>query len=120
MVVAIAAITIAQMISAAIYPMPEGVTIDNEEAFNAYVGTLPITAFLLVILGYMLGSFLGGLAATMIAKAKFAPALIVGTLLAIAAFLNGMAMPQPLWISALGVLVMIPMAWLGARLVKLD
>ncbi len=118
LIAAVAVISVVQMISGMMYPMPEGVTMDDEAAFNAYVKGLPITAFLMVLLSYIAGSFIGGFIATMIAKTKFIPAFVVGGLLAVAAILNAVAMPQPMWVSGLSVLVMMPMAWMGARLVK--
>jgi len=68
----------------------------------------------------MAGGFIGGLVCTPIARSKYGPAIIVGVFLTIGAILNAMAIPQPIWVSVAGVLVMIPMAWLGARLINLD
>lgn len=117
-IAAIIAIMVVQQVSHMMYPMPEGLSLEDKAGLQAYVDTLPVTAFLLVIISYVLGSFAGGYVSTLIAKTKFLPALIVGGLLALAAILNGMAMPQPLWVSIVSVLVMLPMAWLGAKMVK--
>lgn len=116
--VAILVITLVQMVSSSMYPMPEGLEMSDQEGFAAYIKTLPTSAFLIVLLGYVLGSIAGGFVSTFVAKTKYVPALIVGLLLTIASILNSMSIPQPMWVSALSIIVMIPGAYLGAKLVK--
>ena len=45
-------------------------------------------------------------------------ALAVATLIVIGVVMNAMAIPHPLWMNALGVLLPVPMALLGARLTR--
>jgi len=118
-VAAFIAIMAIQMISSILYPMPDGLGLDDKAGLQAHIETLPITAFCLVIASYVLGGLAGGFMATLVSKVRYFPALIVGGLFTVFAIMNGMAIPQPLWVSVLSVLVFIPCAWLGAKAVKL-
>lgn len=111
-------IMIMEMISHSMYPMPEGLELTDTEALRAHIESLPMGAYLMLILGYVLGAFSGGLVSTLVSKVKYMPAIIIGVLLSLGALANGMMMPQPVWISVVSVLVMIPFAYLGARMVK--
>lgn len=119
-VVAYLVITISQVVSLSMNPFPEGLDMQDKEAMLGYMATLPASAYALVLGGYLVASFLGGLLATLIARTKFVPALIIGGFLTAAAIANAMMIPQPGWVSIVSVLVMIPAAWLGAKLVKLN
>lgn len=117
-VVAYIVITVSQVISLSMNPFPEGLDYQDKDAMLEYMGTLPASAYALVLGGYVLASLLGGLVATLIAKSKYVPALVIGGFLTLAAIANAMMIPQPQWVSIISVIVMLPMAWLGARLVK--
>ena len=116
--VAFIAITISQQVSLSMNPFPEGLDYKDTEAMNTYFSGLPASAFALVIGGYIVAAFLGGLLATFVAKSKYMPALIVGGFLTAASIANAMLITQPQWVSIASIVVMIPMAWLGAKLVK--
>ena len=42
-----------------LYPMPDGVTFDDKEGFAAYIETLPMTAFLIVLVAHLSQAFFG-------------------------------------------------------------
>jgi len=109
-----------QAISGEIYPWPEGLDYNDKDAFAAFVSTLPVGAFLMVILSYIVGSFFGGMTATAVAKEKYSSALIVGFALTIAGVMNAMAIPQPMWVSIVSILVFIPFAFFGAKIFPLN
>jgi hypothetical protein len=73
----------------------------------------------LVILSYIVGSFFGGMTATGIAKEKYNPAVIVGGVLTLAGIMNAISIPQPMWVSIVCILVFIPLAYLGAKVLPL-
>lgn len=112
-------ITVSQVVSLSMHPFPEGLDTENAEAMNAYISSLPGSAFAMVLGGYAIAAFLGGLIATLIARAKFVPALIIGGFLTLASIANAKMIAQPLWVSVVSVVVMIPAACLGAKMVKL-
>lgn len=117
--VGVLGIMLIQSLSSQMYPMPEGLDYKDTEAFGAYVKTLPVGAFLMVILSYIVGSFFGGMSATSLSKEKYRSAIIVGGVLTLAGIANAMSMPQPLWVSIVSVLVFIPSAYLGAKVFPL-
>ncbi len=114
----IAVITLIQQLSSMMHPMPEGVSMNDMEAFKTWAASLPTSAYLMVILSYVLGSFVGGFVSTLVTRIKFWPAIVVGGILMLMGILNAVAIPQPLWVSIASILCFIPAAWLGARLVK--
>lgn len=68
-------------ICTALYPMPEGVTPEDQEKFNAYVATLPPPAHALVLFSHFIGPFIGCLlAARFAAYSSAIPAIVIGVL----------------------------------------
>jgi len=91
---------------------------NDKAALAEHFSTLPDLAFFILLSGYALGAFFGGLVATLISKSKFLPALIIGGFLTLASIVNAFMIPQPFWVSLSAILVMLPMAWLGANMVR--
>ncbi len=81
---------------------------------------MPIAAFLWLLLGYAVSSFLGGLIATFISGRKQSqPAMIVGAFLLVGGIMNFIMIPyHPIWVMITAVLLFIPCAWLGYLVAK--
>ena len=95
--------------------LAEGVT--DREQFRAIMASAPVGVFLVVILGWVLGSTAGGFLATWIGKKPpYRHAVILGVLLTIAGILVNLKMPPPAWFWIATLLVFIPSACAGARL----
>jgi len=95
--------------------LAEGVT--DREAIRALLANAPVGAFLMVLLGWMLGSLLGGLVAAWIGwNAPVAHALVLGGLLTVAGVVNNLMIPPPAWFWIPSLLVSLPAAYAGARL----
>lgn len=104
--------------SLVLYPMPEGVTYADQEAFKAYVAGLPGTAFLIVMLAHLAQAFVGGwLAARLGTRAPLVLAMIVAGLTAVGGVVNLVQLPGPAWMW-----VELPLyfaaGWGAARLVR--
>lgn len=112
--VGILGIMLIQGVSGQMYPWPEGLRLNDKDGVKQYINTLPIGAFLMVILSYVVGSFFGGMAAKSLSKLNQS-AIIVGGVLTLAGLANAMSVPQPLWVSILSLLAFIPIALLGAK-----
>ena len=83
----------------------------------ALMAQAPVGALLVVVLVWLLGAIAGGWSATRIARTESStPALSLGLLLTLAGIANNLMIPPPLWFWVLGLTVMIPGAWYGARL----
>jgi hypothetical protein len=95
--------------------LAEGVT--DREQIRAIMASAPVGAFLVVILGWVLGSATGGFVATWLGKQPpYRHALILGILLTLAGIANNLMIPPPAWFWILSLLVFIPSACAGARL----
>jgi hypothetical protein len=93
----------------------QGVT--DRETIRALLATAPVGAFLVVIGGWILGGVAGGWTTARLAtKAKTGHALVLGALLTLAGVANNLMIPPPLWFWFVSLLVLLPAAYLGARL----
>jgi hypothetical protein len=98
-----------------IYPFPNNLDINNQKLLMEYIKTLPAGAFIIILTGYILGSFAGGIVSTFISgRVNYIPAIVVGAILTS----TGMSNPDPTWFSILSALVYIPCALLGFAIAK--
>ncbi len=118
-VVAWLVITLSQLLSAALYPPPPGTDLTDPAALADFINTAPVTAMACVIAGYALAALLGGWVAARISRRHpRLAALIVGALVLLGVVLNYTMIPHPTWMLVSGVLLPVPMAWLGTRLAR--
>ncbi len=116
-IAAFAVITIVQMIGHQVIPPPSGMDPSDPDSVRGAMASLPIGAFLFVLLSYYLGAFTGSFVATWLGGAKpLTNTIVVGGLVFAATVANLMMIPHPLWFSV-AALVGIPVAaFFGARL----
>lgn len=89
----------------------------DREAIRALLATAPLGAFLVVIAGWILGGMAGGwTAARLAARATIGHGLALGALLTLAGVANNLAIPPPLWFWIASLAVLMPAAYVGARL----
>lgn len=118
-VVAWLVITLSQLLSAALYPPPPGTDLTDPAALADFINTAPVTAMGCVIAGYALAALSGGWVAARISRRHpRLAALIVGALVLLGVVLNYTMIPHPTWMLVSGVLLPVPMAWLGTRLAR--
>jgi hypothetical protein len=117
-VTAVLTIFAVEAFSHQLYPVPPGLDDSDMAAMKTYVGALPVTAFLLLIAAWVIGSLLGGFVI-----GKLAPnpdstrmAYIAGVALTISSILNFIQIPHPIWVMIIGVLVFIPSVIMGYKL----
>ena len=104
-----------QFVNTQIFPLPPGVDFNDREAMSRAVSSMPTGGFVLLLLSYTLGALAGGwLAARMAPRRPLLHAMIVGVLLLAAGVMNFVSIPHPLWVTVLGLLIFLPMSWLGA------
>lgn len=119
-VVAIAVIIAVETLGHRFYPPPPGLDITNpanEAAFAAFVAGMPVAGKLIVLLAWLLGTFVGALAAAKVARHQTAAALLVALVVIAAVISMTFKLPHPLWLVVGGVLLPIPVALLAVRLV---
>lgn len=103
-----------QLINAKLYPLPAGVDPSNREAFAAYVAALPVGAFLIILLSYLVGVTAGAwLAARLSANCHWRQGIIVGVLFFFASIMNLMSLPHPVWFWVANLVIVPVAAWTG-------
>ena len=95
--------------------MAQGMT-DREAIRNLMAGA-PAGAFVVVIVGWVLGSLTGGyVTARMAPVSSDRRALVLGLLLTLAGVANNLMMPPPAWFWIASLIVLLPATLAGARL----
>lgn len=99
-----------------LFPMPAGMNMNDPEQMNAYIATLPSSAFLVVLLAHLGQAFVGGwVAARLGASRPILLAMIVGVFTLAGGIFNLMTLDGPTWM-----LIELPLylvvAWLAGRL----
>lgn len=100
------------------YPMPEGLDMNNPAQFNAFVASLPTTAFFVVILAHLGQAFVGGyVAARLSSSHPMRLALVVGALSLAGGIAAMMTIEGPGWM-AVELPLYLVVAWLAGRMVE--
>lgn len=115
-VIAVALVFAIEWVIGLIVPAPADFNMRDPEQVRARVASMPMWAILLVLVGWVVGTGLGSLAAVRIARTtRLWPGLIVGAVVFLSTVYNIMTIPHPIWFVGIS-LIAIPIAsWLGAR-----
>lgn len=112
-------VMVGDYLSTLVHPWPKDLDYHNRDVIVGYMNNIPITAFLAMLAGYAAGAFLGGLVATLVSgRGPSRPAMIVGIVLTVGNIFNQMQIPHPIWFAVVSVLMSIPLAWSGWRIVR--
>ena len=116
-VIALVLIIAIEALSHAVYPVPEGLDLTNQEALQAYIMDLPIAALLFVLAAWLVATLVGGLLACFIAKeSPLVYSAIIGGLVLLGTSINLMSIPHPRWFSITSVVAIIATIFLSGRL----
>lgn len=120
LVTAIITFLIAETINGNLHPAPTTLDYKNTIAVRAFFENQPISLWLLVLAGWVIGSLLCGFLIKLISKSdnKKLP-IIAGCILTLSAVANFFSLPHPTWFIVVGLLVFIPSTLLGHKLYKL-
>jgi len=118
---AIITFLIAETINTSLHPAPTSLDFKNSIAVKLFYENQPLSFWLMVLLGWVVGSFLCGLLIKWISKNddKKLP-IIAGCLLTLSAVANFFSLPHPTWFIIVGLLIFIPSTLLGHKLYKSD
>ena len=109
-------IEVIEIIGYKIYPPTTNLNFNNPDSFREYVSNAPNIIFILVILGYALGSLAGGFVASVIASVnKMTKAIAVGGVLMGLGLFNLFNIPHPTWVIISALIVFIPFAYFGGE-----
>jgi len=104
--------------STRVHPFAPGADPADMAAWAAHVAAAPLAALALVVAGWTVGGFAGGLVAALISRRhRRGAALTVGALIVCGVIAVNAMFAHPLWMLVAGLLLPLPAAWLGARLV---
>jgi MFS family permease len=108
--------TAIQGLGSILHPFPKDLNMQDPEAVKEYVKTLPASALVLVLAGYMLGSLVAGLVVGKVSKSpKRTLPLITGIILTAGAIANLAMLPHPVWFMVINVIIYIPFVLAGHR-----
>ena len=101
-----------------IFPFPQNINPKDPVAFKAALSSMPLASKVLHILCYFISSIVGGMIATKLIKSESKnPALIVGGILTFLGLVNTVSMGEEIWMSVLTLLIYIPGAYLGYKII---
>ena len=106
-------------IVSSLHPLPPGTDMTNREALRQAAAALPVSAFVILLVGWSLASLAGSfVAARWAGKAPVTHGLLVALILLAATVANLVAIPHPVWMWP-AALMLIPFAgWMGVRIVR--
>jgi hypothetical protein len=120
LVTAIITFLIAETINGNLHPAPTTLDYNDTIAVKAFYENQPLSLWLLVLAGWIIGSLLCGFLIKLISKSdnKKLP-IIAGCILTLSAIANFFSLPHPTWFIVVGWLAFIPSTLLGHNLYKL-
>jgi hypothetical protein len=115
-VIAALIVFLADELSHMMYPMPASLDPSNTEDLRDYIATLPLGAFLMVMGGWVVATFVGSVVADRIGTAKvWIYPTIVGGFMFAATTANLILIPHPHWFTAISLAAILLSAWLAWR-----
>lgn len=115
---AIITFLIAESINGTIHPIPPTLDFQDSATVKDFYENQPFSMWLLVLAGWITGSFLCGLLIRLISRSsdKKLP-FIAGIVLTLSAVTNFYLLPHPTWFIVVGLLVFVPSAMAGHQLI---
>ena len=115
-VIAVLIVFLADELSHMVYPMAASLDPADTEDLRAYIATLPIAAFLMVMGGWVVATFVGSVVADRIGTAKlWIYPTVVGGFMFTATTANLIAIPHPHWFTAVSLTAILISSWLAWR-----
>lgn len=97
--------------SSKLYPLPTSADFATPESLSAYAAGTPSTAIACILGGWALAGLLGGWTSAKIARPhRGGAALLIGAALTITVIVYATLMPNPEWVTVVGVLLPMPFA----------
>ncbi|MGQ0714545.1 MAG: hypothetical protein ACT4PJ_12560 [Gemmatimonadaceae bacterium] len=117
LIVAVTVIYAMNLVSHTIHPPPPGFDPRNPDAMRVLIAQLPFTAFLVIVVGWMLGAGLGAfMAVRVVHRAVRWPGYLVGTLILVASLYNMFTIPHPVWFFVAAAVGVPISTWTGTQM----
>lgn len=102
-----------------LHPLPPGANAQDPATMGTHLAHAPLPALLLVLAGWTVGAFGGGLVAARISRRHpLGAALAIGALVVAGVFAVTSMFVHPSWLTIAGLALPLPASWLGARLAR--
>jgi hypothetical protein len=117
-VVAVIVVTLMDAVVGRLYAFPAGTDLNDPESMRRAVAALPITAFVLLVVGWALAAGAGAyVAARFASHAQAVHGLIVALFVLVATISNLAKIPHPLWLWPAAIILIPAAGWAATRLV---
>jgi hypothetical protein len=115
-VAAVMVVVLSDLTVGSLYPLPSSEALSTPEAARAAIAAVPLSALVLLVIGWALAAGVGAFAAVRLGPDRRMPlGLVVAALLVLATVANLAMLPHPAWMWPAS-LVLIPLlGWAGAR-----
>jgi hypothetical protein len=114
LIVGFVLVTAFERINSLVFPIPAGMDVKDQAALSAWFETLPAPAFLMVLMGWIIGTCFGAYtAARLVAVGKVVHALVIGLVFQAAAITNLLMLKHPMWFNVAAMAVFLPAALAG-------
>lgn len=101
-------------VSSLMYPLPEGLDVNDREAMAAHVATLPTAAFLFVLSAWSAGAWVAAVVSRLVTPERgMVPAIVAVFLLWLGGLANLLMLPHPIWMWPVGLSAFPVFGWLG-------
>jgi hypothetical protein len=117
LIIAITLVIVVQLIGHTVYPVPPGTDFNDPESVRVMMETISPMALVIVILSYVIGTFGGGLLASLVARET--PALyaaVIGALVLLGTSVNLYSVPHPPWFAVSAVVSIVATALITGRI----
>jgi len=106
-------------IVSSLHPLPPGIDVTNQESLRQAMATIPASAFVVLLAGWLVAAAVGSfVAARWAGRAPVMHGVLVALILLAATVANLVAVPHPTWMWP-AVLILIPLAgWAGVRIAR--
>lgn len=111
---AIVVVIVVETLGHHLWPMPADVNVQDPAQLREIMDQIPLPAKLSVLIGWALGSLLGGFTAARISGRRW-PAWAVGIAMLLAGGATMAMIPHPLWFMAATLPATLAPAWIAAR-----
>jgi uncharacterized membrane protein YciS (DUF1049 family) len=119
LLIAFIVMTIFEYVNSFFFPLPKDLDIYDPAAVQAFTATLPWTAYILVFLGWVLGSFKAGCVTTYLAREqKYRLSFLVGILLTIGGIINNLVIGHNMFFNIIAWPMFIVFTYLGHKYLR--
>ena len=119
LVSAIVVFVIAETINSSLHPAPQTLDHNDTIAVQAFYENQPLTLWLLVLVGWIIGSVLCGFLIKLISKNDNEKLpIIAGIILTLSAIANFFSLPHPTWFIIISLFAFLPFVLIGYKISK--